>query len=152
MLPFPLSDNLCSLRPDRVRLTLSCVMDIDRQGQVVDARIAESAIKSAKRFTYEGVEAILKGETPSDVAPAIAADVREMGLLARLLREKRFSRGSLDFDFPEPEVVTGLDGRPIDIRRRGRLESSPLDRRFHAAGQRDRGSAHEGSSFSLSRS
>ena len=60
------------------------------------------------------------------MTPEIAADVREMGVLARLLREKRFERGSLDFDFPEPEVVTGLDGRPIDIRRRGRLESHRL--------------------------
>jgi ribonuclease R len=126
MLPFPLSDNLCSLRPDRVRLTLSCVMDVNREGQVVDARIVESAIKSARRFTYEEVEAILKGDMPANVTPEIASDVREMGALARLLREKRFGRGSLDFDFPEPEVITGLDGRPLDIRRRGRLESHRL--------------------------
>ena len=52
MLPFPLSDNLCSLRPDRVRLTLSCVMDIDREGKVIDARVLESAIRSARRFYH----------------------------------------------------------------------------------------------------
>jgi ribonuclease R len=126
MLPFPLSDNLCSLRPDCVRLTLSCVMDIDREGRVVDASISESAIRSAKRFTYEEVESILHGEAPADVTPEIASDVREMGALAKLLREKRFGRGSLDFDFPEPDVVTGLDGRPVDIRRRDRLESHRL--------------------------
>ncbi|OGR88893.1 MAG: ribonuclease R [Elusimicrobia bacterium RIFCSPLOWO2_01_FULL_59_12] len=126
MLPFPLSDNLCSLRPDRVRLTLSCVMDIDPRGQVVSARIVESAIRSARRFTYEEVEAVLKGEAVPNVTPEIASDVREMGALARLLREKRFGRGSLDFDFPEPDVVTGLDGRPTDIRRRERLESHRL--------------------------
>ncbi len=126
MLPFPLSDNLCSLRPNLVRLTLSCVMDINREGQVVEARIFESAIRSARRFTYEEVESILKGGMPDNVTADIAADVREMDVLARLLREKRFGRGSLDFDFPEPEVVTGLDGRPVDIRRRGRLESHRL--------------------------
>ena len=49
-----------------------------------------------------------------------------MDKLATLLREKRFARGSLDFDFPEPEVVMDLDGRPSDIRRRERLESHRL--------------------------
>lgn len=133
MLPFPLSDNLCSLRPDRVRLTLSCVMDIDKDGHVSATQVFESAIKSAKRFTYEEVEAILKGETPGNVTSEIVADVREMGVLARLLRAKRFGRGSLDFDFPEPEVVTGLDGRPLDIRKRGRLESHRLIEDFMLA-------------------
>jgi ribonuclease R len=127
MLPFPLSDNLCSLRPDRVRLTLSCVMDIDREGNVTGARILESAIQSARRFTYDEVEAILTGGAmPENVTPEIASDVRDMGALARLLRAKRVSRGSLDFDFPEPEVVTGLDGKPLDIRRRERLEAHRL--------------------------
>jgi len=126
MLPFPLSDNLCSLRPDVVRLTLSCIMDINRDGQVIDARVVESAIRSARRFTYEEVESILTGGMPEQVTPAIAADVLEMGKLARLLREKRFGRGSLDFDFPEPHVITGLDGRPTDIRRRERMESHRL--------------------------
>ena len=126
MLPFPLSDNLCSLRPDRVRLTLSCLMDIDRQGNVTGARILESAIQSARRFTYDEVETILNGGLPENVTPEIASDVRNMGALARLLRAKRFGRGSLDFDFPEPEVVTGLDGKPFDIRRRERLEAHRL--------------------------
>lgn len=126
MLPFPLSDNLCSLRPDCVRLTLSCIMDINRDGQVVHERIVESAIRSARRFTYEEVENILKGGVTPNVTPEIASDVREMGALARMLREKRFARGSLDFDFPEPEVITDLLGRPNDIRRRLRLESHRL--------------------------
>jgi ribonuclease R len=133
MLPFPLSDNLCSLRPDVVRLTLSCVMDIDGQGRVADARIFESAIRSARRFTYDEVDELLKGGMPANVTSAIAADVREMGVLAKLLRAKRFGRGSLDFDFPEPEVVTGLDGKPLDIRRRERLESHRLVEDFMLA-------------------
>jgi ribonuclease R len=133
MLPFPLSDNLCSLRPQVIRLTLSCVMDIDGQGRIINTRIFESAIRSARRFTYEEVDELLKGGMPPNVTPAIVADVKEMGVLAKLLREKRFARGSLDFDFPEPEVVTGLDGKPLDIRRRGRLESHRLVEDFMLA-------------------
>lgn len=126
MLPFPLSDNLCSLRPERIRLTLSCVMDIDVKGHVVATRLLESAIKSARRFTYDEVDKVLNNEVVDQVSPQIAADVLDMGRLAKLLQSQRFGRGSLDFDFPEPEVVTGLDGRPIDIRKRGRLESHRL--------------------------
>jgi len=133
MLPFPLSDNLCSLRPNVVRLALSCVMEIDPEGRVTSVRIFESAIRSARRFTYDEVDVLLKGGMPPNVTPAIAADVREMGVLAKLLRAKRFGRGSLDFDFPEPEVVTGLDGKPLDIRRRGRLESHRLVEDFMLA-------------------
>ncbi len=126
MLPFPLSDNLCSLRPDRIRLTLSCLIDIDSKGHVISARVLESAIKSARRFTYDEVDTILKGEHVENVTPQIASDVRDMGQLAKRLQAQRFGRGSLDFDFPEPEVVTGLDGKPLDIRRRNRLESHRL--------------------------
>jgi ribonuclease R len=113
MLPFPLSDNLCSLRPDTVRLTLSCVMDLDRDGRVVNHHIVESAIRSSKRFTYDDVENILKGATPDGLDPLIVKDVRTMGELARLLRSKRFGRGSLDFDFPEPYVILARTGRRL---------------------------------------
>lgn len=126
MLPFPLSDNLCSLRPDVVRLTLSCEMDIDAGGNVTKQRVFESAIKSAKRFTYDEVEKILRGEMPADLPEKIVSDVKAMGRLAQRVRKKRFSRGSLDFDFPEPYTITDPHGRPIDIRRRERLESHRL--------------------------
>jgi ribonuclease R len=129
MLPHQLSDDLCSLRPDRLRLTLSCVMDIDAEGRVTDARLLETAIKSARRFTYEEVEDILRGgDAPSP--PDVLRDVKAMGGLARLLREKRFRRGSLDFDFPEPQAFLDADGRPLDIRRRIRLESHRLIEEF----------------------
>jgi ribonuclease R len=133
MLPFPLSDNLCSLRPNRIRLTLSCEMEITPQGDVLNARVFESAIKSARRFTYDEVEQVLKGQAVADVTPEIAEDVLAMGRLAQLLRKRRFGRGSLDFDFPEPDVVVGLDGRPTDIRRRERLEAHRLIEDFMLA-------------------
>lgn len=126
MLPFNLSDGLCSLRPYTIRLTLSCIMQIDQNGRVGDYRIVESAIRSAKRFTYEEVENILNGQDPSDLDPKIISDVREMGNLARLIRKKRFEHGSLDFDFPEPDVEIDVRGRPTDIQKRERLESHRL--------------------------
>jgi ribonuclease R len=130
MLPFPLSDGLCSLRPDVVRLTLSCVMDINRDGVVFNTRVVESAIRSCKRFTYNEVEDVLKGNAPANLDPLVAEDVRKMGELARLLRGLRFGRGSLDFDFPEPYVKLNPDGQAVDIQSRERLEAHRLIEEF----------------------
>jgi len=133
MLPFALSDGLCSLRPDRVRLTLSCVMDIDAHGAVISDRVFESAIRSARRFTYEQVESVLRNDPDGGIAPDLQRKLLEMETLARLLRQKRFARGSLDFDFPEPYVQTDPQGRPLDIRKRERLEAHRLIEDFMLA-------------------
>jgi ribonuclease R len=101
-------------------------MDIDVGGNVTASRVFESAIKSAKRFTYDDVDKILTGDNLSGLPPKVIEDVRVMGKLAQRLRKKRFARGSLDFDFPEPYTITDPHGRPIDIRRRERLESHRL--------------------------
>lgn len=126
MLPFSLSDGLCSLRPEQARLTLSCVMDLTSDGTVASYRVFESAIRSVRRFTYEQVDRILKGETLPGLAPDIHDDVREMGRVSKLVRRQRYNRGSLDFDFPEASVKTDPQGRPLDISRRERLESHRL--------------------------
>lgn len=126
MLPFALSDNLCSLRPNVPRLTLSCEMDILPDGRVAGRRVFESVIRSAKRFTYEEVEEITNGASPSGLSRAIIDDVREMAKVSRLVRAQRMSRGSLDFDFPEPYIVTDVRGRPVDIKKRERLNSHRL--------------------------
>lgn len=126
MLPFALSDHLCSLRPGTVRLTLSCLMDLDSSGRVVAHRLRESAIRSVQRFTYEEVERVLTGGRSHKISDALAHDLKDMGHLAKLLRKKRYARGSLDFDFPEPDIVCDPHGRVIDIQRRERLESHRL--------------------------
>lgn len=130
MLPFPLSDNLCSLRPHVPRLTLTCLMDLNADGEVIHHEIFESAIRSVRRFTYEEVEGLLKGETALDVSPPVQAAVGRMGRLARQLRDRRFARGSLDFDFPEPYIVVDDQGWPLDARRRERGESHKLIEEF----------------------
>lgn len=130
MLPFPLSDNLCSLRPHVPRLTLTCLMELDADGRVVRHELHESVIRSARRFTYEEVEELLQGRAAIDVSPPVRAAVQEMGQLARVLRERRFGRGSLDFDFPEPDIIVDDRGWPVDARRRERGESHRLIEEF----------------------
>lgn len=130
MLPPTLSDDLCSLRPERLRLTLSCILDIGADGRVLKARTANSAIKSARRFTYEEVEEILRGRDVANVAPEVRRDVEAMGKLARLLRERRVKRGALDLDFPEAKIVLDERGRAVDVVKKARLESHRLIEEF----------------------
>lgn len=129
MLPFPLSDNLCSLRPHVARLTLTCLMDIDDAGRVVHHEVFESVIRSARRFTYDEVEEVLQGRRV-EVSERVRQSVLEMGGLARRLRDIRFGRGSLDFDFPEPVIIVDDQGWPVDARRKERGESHRLIEEF----------------------
>ena len=128
MLPPKLSEDLCSLKPHVERLTLSCLMDLDDHGRVASYRISESAVKSARRYTYEAVQAVLDRHGP-DRDPA-EKSLREMARLARTLRAGRMRRGSLDFSFPESKVVLDQRGEPIDIIRVENLESHRLVEEF----------------------
>jgi len=105
MLPQELSTNICSLRPDEDRLVLSCLMQIDAQGDVLGYEITEGVIRSARRMTYTQVHAILEGdETLRSEFAAFVPDFERMKQLALLLNKKRERRGSIDFDLPEPII------------------------------------------------
>jgi len=130
MLPHALSSGLCSLRPDVVRLTVSCVMDVDTHGRVVSCRISNSAIRSSRRMTYGEAEEILRGKVNPEIPANIVSAIKEMGKLAGHIRRKRFERGSLDFDFPEPQLVLDKSGWPIDVLRSERMESHKLIEEF----------------------
>jgi ribonuclease R len=105
MLPLELSTDICSLRPQVDRLVLSCIMELDRQGEIVSYDLAEGLIRSAHRMTYTDVNAIIEGDTVlrgkySDMV----VDFELMYELAQVLNRKRAKRGSIDFDLPEPVI------------------------------------------------
>ena len=118
MLPHRLSNGTCSLNEGEDRLTLSCLMDIDSQGNVVGHEIAETVIRSDRRMTYTAVNAIVTEHDPE--VTARYAELADMFLLmkelADILRKKRHARGSIDFDFPESKIVLDEKGRPIEIK------------------------------------
>ena len=105
MLPQELSTNICSLRPGEDRLVLSCLMNIDASGNVLDYEVTEGVIRSARRMTYTQVYAILDGNqaTRAEFADIVPAFER-MKQLAEILNHKRDRRGSIDFDLPEPII------------------------------------------------
>lgn len=118
MLPHTLSNGICSLNAGEDRLALSCIMDIDKKGEVIDAEIAETVIHVDKRMTYTSVKKILtdKDEAECEKYQDLVPMFHLMEELASILREKRHKRGSIDFDFPETKMILDEKGIPVEIK------------------------------------
>jgi len=130
MLPPSLSNNLCSLVPYKERLTVSVFMDIGHDGRVIKRRLANTVIRSCRRFTYEEVQALLDGEKVENVPVEAADAVARMGELTDILYKCRVKRGALDFDLPEYKIEMGPDGKPLRVVLRPRLKSHRLIEEF----------------------
>lgn len=118
MLPHTLSNGICSLNQGENRLALSCIMTIDAKGRVIDHKIAETVICVDRRMSYTNVKKILEDKDPQlleeyqDFVPMF----ERMKELAEILRKKRMSRGSIDFDFPETKIILDDKGHPVEIK------------------------------------
>jgi len=134
MLPLELSTDLCSLRPHVDRLVLSCVMEIDPRGELVDYDLSEGVIRSAERMTYTAVNAALEGDpaTVERYAPLVAG-FKRMAELAQILNQKRRKRGSIDFDLPEPVIEFDELGMMKSITRSERNQANRLIEEFMLA-------------------
>lgn len=108
MLPGDLSENLCSLKPNVNRLTVSVLMRLDPTGTLIDYRITRSVIKSAKRFTYKEAKLVLDGVKSSPHSLTLHLMVELCGLL----KKKRYERGSIEFALPELVVLVDEKGMP----------------------------------------
>jgi ribonuclease R len=105
MLPLELSTDICSLRPQVDRLVLSCIMEIDHQGEIVSYEINQGVIRSSNRMTYTAVNAVIEGDAAARREYAAQVEHFErMRDLAMILNRKRKRRGSIDFDLPEPVI------------------------------------------------
>lgn len=129
MLPERLCNDVCSLRPGEDRLAMSVSMRLDARGNVKDARMATSAIRSAARLDYDTVDALLEGRVAPDGLPCAPERAEEIAdLLAtldevRALRERiRRERGAIEFETVEAKVLLDGDGTPtgVSVRRRTR--------------------------------
>ena len=117
MLPHKLSNGICSLNQGEDRLALSCIMWIDRKGQIVDHRIAETLIRVDRRMSYTNVDAIItkqdrrRREQFAEFVPMFLL----MKELSDLLRDRRYHRGGIDFDFPESKITLDRRGRVTKV-------------------------------------
>ncbi|WLR50499.1 ribonuclease R [Bacillus tianshenii] len=135
MIPHRLSNGICSLNPQVDRLTLSCEMEIDHQGTVVNHEIFQSVIKTNERMTYKDVNSILEDQDEelrkkyAELVPMF----EDMEDLAAILRKKRFDRGAIDFDFKEAKVLVGSEGEPTEVVIRERSVAERLIEEFMLA-------------------
>ena len=126
MIPHKLSNGICSLNEGVIRLTMSCVMKIDTRGKVVSYEIFPSFIKSRKKMTYEAVNDILMRDIVAAGYEEFAENLKKMNELAHKLRKEKESRGYIDFDLEEAEVIQDEEGRAIDIVKREREDGEKL--------------------------
>ena len=115
MLPHELSNGICSLNPNVDRLAMSCVMEIDPTGEVVDYDIFESVIKSNKKMTYKDVNSILEDNVVPEGYEKFADTLRTMKELADILRANKVRKGYIDFEIDEPKIITDDKGEAIDV-------------------------------------
>lgn len=139
MLPHALSNGICSLNAGVDRLALSCLMTVDRQGEITDYEICESVIRVDKRMSYHQVKAMLEDGTLVEREgeyrqyAGLYPMFLQMKELSALLRQKRRKRGSIDFDFPECKIILDREGHPVDIQPYERTVATDLIEDFMLA-------------------
>jgi ribonuclease R len=118
MLPKKLSNGICSLNPKVDRLAVSCFMEIDRSGKVLDHKIVESVIKTNERMTYTDVTKILKDKDEELIKRYgyLVEDFKSMEDLCNILHKKRMDRGAIDFEFEESKIILNDKGKPVDVK------------------------------------
>ena len=135
MLPHQLSNGICSLQEGKDRLVLSCLMDINENGQILSHEICEGVIRSDARMTYTDVYKLITDaeDAPVEKYRELIPFFKKMAELSGILREQRHARGSIDFDIRETEIVVGEDGRPTEIRAHDRNVATMLIEDFMLA-------------------
>lgn len=133
MLPERLCNDLCSLRPDEDRLTMSVRLALDARAEVMSAEAFPAVIRSHARLDYDTVDALLDGTTDAAHLPCatehaadVATTLRVLDEIGRLRRERRRERGSVDFDTREAKVVLDSDGHPTGVSVRERTRATGL--------------------------
>lgn len=132
MLPKRLSNGICSLNPQVDRLAMTCDMEIDPAGDVVDYDIYPSVIKTRERMTYANVKKIIVDEDAELIAryEPLVDDFRLMAELAMTLRKRRLGRGAIDFNFTEAKIIVDEKGKPVDVVKRPRTIAEQLIEEF----------------------
>lgn len=123
MLPFPLSNGICSLSEGMDRLTISVIIDVDNQGQVMKSQIFPSVINSKGRLTYTYVQQVIDAKKATN-------DIEEMLLLlnevSRKIRKQRNRRGSLDLNLGEVVIDVDEEGKAIGVHLKKAIEAEQL--------------------------
>jgi ribonuclease R len=116
MLPFELSTEICSLKPQVDRLVMSALLEIDHNGGIIAQDFCRGVIRSVERMTYTSVHLLLEGDPGMrERYKPLVARFELMQELALILNRKRSKRGSIDFDLPEPLIEFDENGIMIGV-------------------------------------
>ena len=125
MLPERLCNFICSLRPDEEKLAYSVIFDMNDKAEVKNFHIRHTVIKSNRRFTYEEAQQIIEtGEGD------YKEEILELNRLAQILREKRMSAGSINFDRCEVKFEIDENGKPLSVYFKVSKEANKLIEEF----------------------
>ncbi|NLT03271.1 MAG: ribonuclease R [Bacteroidales bacterium] len=125
MLPERLSNGLCSLRPNEDKCCYSCIFEMDSHAVVKKYRIVHTVINSNRRFAYEEVQAIIEGAEGD-----FKEEILQLNAFAKLLRQKRFAAGAINFDRWEMKFNIDEKGKPISVYVKSATESNQLIEEF----------------------
>lgn len=126
MLPFELSNGICSLNEGVDKLTLSVLAEIDKKGEVIKYEILESVINSKRRLVYENVSDYLEKNITHESLKGLEKTLDKMYELAKILEDKREKGGAIDFDIPEVIIEVDERGWPQNIHKRDRRSANKL--------------------------
>ncbi len=130
MIPHKLSNGICSLNEEVIRLTESCVMEIDSRGRVVNFDIFPSYIKSKKKMTYDDVNKILLENEIPEGYQEYASILKDMNTLAHILKNRKENDGYINFDLDEAKIICDELGRACEIRRRVQKDGEKMIEQF----------------------
>lgn len=131
MLPFELSNDLCSLNENTEKLVLALDIKIDKTGKVLSSSIKEAKIETLYRMNYSDTSKILEGDEDLSLKyKKIVPMLKNAKELRDILYEKRVKRGSLNFETKEAKIIVDNEGRCIDVSMRERLDSESIIEEF----------------------
>jgi len=126
MLPFELSNGICSLNEGVDRLTLSVIAELDKNANLIKYEIAETVINSNKRLVYDDVSDFLEDGRVDESIKGLEEILTNMYELSKKLQKKREKEGSIDFDIPEVVIEVDDKGWPVDIHKKDRRVANKL--------------------------
>ena len=118
MLPERLSNELCSLRPNEDKLCMSVILEMDNEAKVIRHKICRTIICSDYRLTYRQAQDILEEKTCDAIRGNelnVSQAIRQLNLLAQILRTNRFRHGAINFEAPEVHFRLNEQGEPVEI-------------------------------------
>ena len=128
MLPFSLSNGICSLNEGVDRLTLSCIIQLDEYGNILNSSIEESVIRSSHRLTYNYVNEVLETKKGVDLESLtkLEKQILLFDELAHIIRKTKIERGCLELDVPEIKITVDDKGFPIDVSKKVSRDAEKL--------------------------